>query len=312
MFDTTKKPSDLRENAAVLALVSAAGHEWEWHRIAQTVSDTGSAVKVISGELTAFDTEDAHALHALVKDADLRLAHFSQLIRTEAEDGTRCVSVLDREYPVNLRAIYNRPPFLFVRGSLTESDQRSIAIVGTRGASPKGLDQATRLASALAGQGVTVLSGLARGIDSAAHRAALSVGGRTAAVMGTGMHRRYPTENSDLAAEIERSGALVSQFWPDAPPTRWSFPMRNVVMSGMAIGTVVIEASSTSGAKMQARLALEHGKLVFLIRSLVLGEAWAQDYVDRRGALVVDDVDDVLDRLVQISKAEDYGQLRLA
>jgi DNA processing protein len=88
--------------------------------------------------------------------------------------------------------------------------------------------------------------------------------------------------------------------------------MRNVVMSGMAIGTVVIEASSTSGAKMQARLALEHGKLVFLIRSLVLGEAWAQDYVDRRGALVVDDVDDVLDRLVQISKAEDYGQLRLA
>src|SRR5690606_11165068 len=160
-------------------------------------------------------------------------------------------------------AIYNPPPFLFVRGSLSAADERSIAIVGTRRASAAGLEQARWLASSLAKEGVTVLSGLARGIDTAAHRAALDGGGRTVAGMGTGINRRYPAENSELADEIERQGALVSQFWPDAPPTRKSFPMRNVVMSGMALGTVVVEASSTSGAKMQARLALEHGKLVF-------------------------------------------------
>ena len=113
--------------------------------------------------------------------------------------------------------------------------------------------------------------------------------------MGTGIQRVYPAENRELAARIvEAGGALVSQFWPDAPPTRYSFPMRNVVMSGMAVGTVVVEASSTSGAKMQARLALDHGKRLFLVESLVMHEKWARDYAERPGATVVKSVDDVL------------------
>ncbi len=158
------------------------------------------------------------------------------------------------------------------------------------------------MAEDLAHNDVTVLSGLARGIDGAAHRAVLDAGGRTVAVMGTGIDRMYPAEHQQLADDILQSGALVSQFWPHAPPTKVSFPMRNVVMSGMAIGTVVIEASATSGARMQARLALEHGKRLFLVKSLVLHEDWAKRYAERPGTMVVDSVEDILEVLVSMAR----------
>jgi DNA processing protein len=138
-----------------------------------------------------------------------------------------------------------------------------------------------------------VVSGLARGIHTAAHRAALTAGARTVAILGTGITRCYPAENAGLATEIAGSGALVSQFWPTSPPGKYTFPRRNVVTSGISKGTVVIEASSTSGAKMQACLALEHGKKVFLVRSLVTTQPWAQDYVASLGAIEVADVDEV-------------------
>lgn len=312
MFGHTED-RDHRERAALLALVEAAGHEgWEWYQVAQAVAEGGSAERLLRDDPTGFEVEDATALRELAQGARSRMEHFSDLIRSEEELGSRCITILDEHYPINLRAIYNAPPFLFVRGRLTRSDDHSIAVVGTRNASPDGIEQATRLSDGLARQGVTVLSGMARGIDTAAHTAALKAGGRTVAVMGTGMHRRYPKENTALADQIEQVGALVSQFWPDAPPARWSFPMRNVVMSGLALGTAVIEASATSGAKMQARLALEHGKLVFLHKSLVLREDWARKYADQRGALVIEDVDEVLDHIGQLSQAETFQQLRLA
>ena len=153
------------------------------------------------------------------------------------------------------------------------------------------------MAHLLAEAGVTVLSGLALGIDAAAHEQALESGGRTIAVLGTGILHSYPKENTELAERIADSGALVSQFWPSQPPTRYTFPRRNVVTSGLSQGTVVIEASKTSGAKMQARLALEHGKHVFLVRRLVTSQPWAQKYVSTRGAIEVSSVDDVLQRL---------------
>lgn len=120
--------------------------------------------------------------------------------------------------------------------------------------------------------------------------------------MGTGIDRIYPTEHEQLADRILQAGALVSQFWPDAPPTKFSFPMRNVVMSGMAMGTVVIEAWATSGARMQARLALEQGKRLFLIESLVMQEEWAKRYAERAGTTVVDSVEDILDTLVAMAR----------
>jgi DNA processing protein len=199
--------------------------------------------------------------------------------------------------------VFNRPPFLFVRGDLLEVDAQAIAIVGTRAASMEGLDQASRLAAELARQGVTVVSGLAYGIDAAAHAAAIDAGGRTIAVMGTGIRRPvYPPANAELAMRIADHGALVSQFWPDHPPSPSSFPLRNVVTSGMAVGTVVVEASHTSGARNQARRALEHGKRLFLVESLVLHEQWAQEYAKRPGVTVVQSVDDILRVLVELAK----------
>ena len=207
--------------------------------------------------------------------------------------GASLITVLDDDYPTNLRLIPNLPPFLFIRGEVRDKDTRSVAVVGTREASEAGIRRAQRMSKVLVECDVTVISGLARGIDTAAHRAAIDSGGRTIAVLGTGITRCYPAENRELAEEIAIHGALVSQFWPTRSPARDTFPRRNVVTSGLSQGTVVIEASSTSGAKMQARLALEHGKKVFLIQSLVTDQKWATTYVQKRGAIEVSDVEEV-------------------
>jgi DNA processing protein len=218
----------------------------------------------------------------------------------------RLITVLDEAYPLNLRLIYNLPPFLFVRGTeWTDADVRSVAVVGTRSPSPEGVKRATQLADQLVKAGVTVVSGLARGIDTAAHRATLSGGGRTIAVIGTGITRSYPRENTALAEEIVQSGVLVSQFWPSTSPAKWTFPRRNVVMSGMAQGTAVVEASSTSGARMQARLALEHGKKVFLLRSLVTAQPWARKFVAERGAVEVSAVSEIVEGLASPERVRD-------
>lgn len=225
--------------------------------------------------------------------------------------GAKLTTVLDEDYPANLRLIHNLPPFLFTRGeSSSTRDLRSVCVVGTRNASDVGIKRARRAARGLTAKGVTVVSGLARGIDTAAHAATLDAGGRTIAVIGTGITRTYPRENADLADRIVDQGAIVSQFWPTASPASWSFPRRNVVMSGIAQGTLVIEASSTSGAKMQARLALEHGKRAFLIRSLVTAQPWAQKYVETRGAIEVDDIDEVMSYLADPKRLEAVAEQR--
>lgn len=295
-----------REQAAVLSLVSQT--DAEWHRLASFIEEIGSAERILSKAWSGFESFDfitkdeaEHLADRITRD---HLDRYHQLVDDLAEDGVALLTVLDDDYPSNLRLVFNRPPFLFVRGRLEEVDSHAIAIVGTRAASQEGLDQAGRLARDLAAAGVTVVSGLALGIDAAAHAASLDSGGRTIAVLGSGMRRPvYPKANAPLAERIVASGgALVSQFWPDHPPSPSSFPMRNVVTSGMAVGTVVIEASSTSGAKNQARRALEHGKRLFLVESLVMHEQWARDYAERPGVTVVQSVDDILDVLVAMAK----------
>ena len=156
------------------------------------------------------------------------------------------------------------------------------------------------LATGLAARDIPVISGLAAGIDSAAHTAALAAGGRTVAVIGTGIDRAYPAQNAALQEEIAAKGLVISQFLPGAPPTKMSFPMRNAVMSGYALATVVVEAAYRSGARMQARLALQHGRHVFLMRSL-LEHDWARDYAQRPGVTVVDNADNVFDGLQRLA-----------
>lgn len=258
-------------------------------------------------------------LREALETLDERVERVRELVGTAEEKvQARLVTVLDRaDYPSNLRVIPSPPPFLFYRGELRRDDARSVAVVGTRQASDEGRRRTRRLAERLTAERVTAISGLARGIDIEAHGAALDAGGRTIAVVGTGILRTYPKENPGPADRIAESGAVVSQFWPDAPPTRYSFPMRNAVMSGISQGTAVIEASATSGAKMQARIALEQGKRAFLMASLVTREEWAQRYL-QRGAIEVHEVDDILhwlrtpEQVEQQSSQRDQLALELA
>lgn len=300
------------EQAALLALVHAG--KAPWHAVADLVEAAGSAAAVMRGEVETDDPSDIALLNqvrTLTGNTEVErwAAVLDKLAKTDPD--VELVTVLDDAYPPNLRLVYNRPPFLFIRGHLQPQDQRAVAIVGTRKATPAGLEEARQLAAALSHQGVTIISGLAKGIDSAAHDSTLTASGRTLAVIGTGILNTYPPENADLAQRIVASGgALISQFTPDGPPRATNFPLRNVVTSGMAIGTVVIEASATSGARMQARLALEHGKRLFLVESLVMHQEWAKRYASRPGAVVVRRANDVLDILA--SSAKPIQQLVIA
>lgn len=224
--------------------------------------------------------------------------------------GARLITVLDDTFPVNLRRITDLPPFLYVLGALDDDDIRSIAVVGTRAASDRGQQQARRMARHLAEHGVTVVSGLAAGIDTAAHEATLAAGGRTVAVMGTGILHIYPKGNAALKDRIAEAGAVVSQFWPDQPGGRHTFPMRNVVTSGISQGTVVIEASETSGARMQARLAWKHGKRVYVLRSLAESQSWARAMVESRQAVEVSTIEDVLGRVQPPEAVFEAARLR--
>jgi len=213
----------------------------------------------------------------------------------------KLVTVLEPGYPPNLRAVHDRPPMVFVAGNLTPADAHGIAVGGARKATHDGTKKAGAVAGHLVDSGFTVVSGLAAGIDTAAHTAALARGGRTVAVIGTGLARSYPPENRALQRRIASECAVVSQFWPDAPPTRRSFPMRNAVMSGITLATVVIEASDTSGSRIQARLALAQGRPVFLLASLVEQQPWAREYAGRPGTHVVrspGEITTVVERLV--------------
>jgi DNA processing protein len=268
-----------------------------WHFVAREAQRPEGLSRLRSGrtlEQTGEATKTLAALAAAAGDLTERQRVIEQMLASIEADGVRFTTGLDDDYPTNLRTVYNLPPFLFYKGTLRPDDVRSVAVVGTRAPSPKGIDRAERMARLLVEAGVTVLSGLARGIDTAAHRACLDAGGRTIAVLGSGIRRVYPSENAELADRIADSGAVVSQFWPDSAPATYNFPRRNVVTSGMSQGTVVIEATATSGAKMQARLAIEHGKQVFLLHSLVTEREWAQRYLQRPRVHEVFDVADIL------------------
>jgi DNA processing protein len=275
------------QTAALVALLRLGHHSG--HDVMQLLEEAGSATAALDRVLGS----DGAQASLLPTDAEPLLERASSALDAWAERGIRLLTVIDAEYPANLREVRDRPAFVFVAGALAREDVRSIAIIGARRASADGLALATRCASALNESGYTVVSGLAAGIDTAAHQAALERSGRTIAVIGTGLDHCYPPENAALQGRIARHGAVVSQFWPDAPPTRGSFPMRNAVMSGLSRGSLLVEASERSGARVQARLALAHGRPVFLHERL-LEQAWARELAGRPGVSVVRSADEVV------------------
>jgi DNA processing protein len=273
-----------------------------WVEYADLVEERGSASAVLEQELAnqAEPGGQASLLAAEVPSATELGAQSRADLEHWAANGMRLVTVLEPDYPANLRAVHDRPPIIFIRGRLTKQDARSVAVVGARQATPAGLDRARSIAHHLVDSGYTVVSGLAAGIDTAAHTATLAHQGRTVAVIGTGLSRAYPPQNADLQGEIAAKGAVVSQFWPDAPPSRRSFPMRNAVMSGIALATVVVEASHTSGSRLQARLALAQTRPVFLLQELVDAQPWARECATRPGAHVISDPAEITTRLERL------------
>jgi len=199
-------------------------------------------------------------------------------------------------YPSLLSRIDDPPGLLFVRGELLPQDSLSVAIVGARHATAYGLKIAEQLGASLARAGYTVVSGLARGIDAAAHRGALHAGGRTIAVLGSGVLNIYPPEHADLAREVIDSGALISELPPLTDPAVGTFPQRNRIVSGLSLGVVVVQAAERSGALITARLATEHGREVFAVPGAIdcrMSRGCHQ--LIRDGAKLVESVDDILE-----------------
>ncbi len=202
----------------------------------------------------------------------------------------------DPRYPEQLRQTYDPPVILYVRGELVPADGVAMAVVGTRRPTHYGREQAERFGDLLARSGFTVVSGLARGIDTCAHRGALRAGGRTLAVLGNGLGHVYPEENRDLAAQVTSAGALLSEFRMDAGPARENFPRRNRIVAGLALGVLVVEAPSRSGAVITARYASEMNRELFVIPGRIDHENTAGCHrLIREGATLARDLDDILE-----------------
>lgn len=225
-------------------------------------------------------------------------------IERATELGVRIICCEDDDYPAILQYIPDPPVCLYMRGQLQSEDGLAVAIVGSRKCSHYGLEQAERFGAALAQAGFTVVSGLARGADAAGHRGALSVGGRTIAVLGCGLAHMYPAEHADLADRIADSGAILSELPIDTSPEAKNFPPRNRIIVGMSMGTLVVEAGKRSGALISARLACEYNREAFALPGL-LTNAYAQgsNALIRDGhAKLVTCVEDILDELGEVGE----------
>lgn len=206
-------------------------------------------------------------------------------VRTWEQRHIQVISGFDPRFPRRLRAAKWSPPLLFVAGIVERASERPVAVVGTRQPTERGIRAARTITCGLVQEGYSVISGLAAGIDAAAHETALDQGGQTVAVIGNGLDHCYPRQNAALQRRIVENGAVVSQFWPDSQPSRSSFPLRNVLMAALCDACVIVEASAMSGTRILARAALEMKRVVVLLEDL-LEQQWARDLADRSGVVV--------------------------
>jgi len=239
---------------------------------------------------------DRRSIENLVKarqQLDLELE-----LRRVRQAGVKVITWLDADYPANLKELENTPPLLYVRGELEDADIWAIAIVGTRRASVYGREVARTIAQDLADAGVTIVSGLALGIDTIAHKVAVEAGKRTIAVLGSGVDQIYPGDNRSLAARIAANGAVISEYPLGTRPEAGNFPPRNRVISGLSKGVVIVEAPRRSGALITARFAAEQGRDVFAVPGNILnpGSAGCNELI-QQGAAPLLSAQDVLTQL---------------
>jgi DNA processing protein len=242
------------------------------------VSDIGEK---IAGNISSFKAGDLEKELVSAKKLNLRIITFE-----------------DRDYPQNLKNIPDPPIVLYVIGELKEQDKFSIAIVGSRRASFYGLSSAESFAQELSGRGFTIVSGLARGIDTYAHKGALKARGRTIAVIGSGFNQVYPPENKKLAEDISCNGVVISEFSIDTKPLPQNFPQRNRVISGLSLGVLVVEAARNSGALITADFALEQNREVFALPGKIdSNTSFGTNELIKQGAKLVSSVDDITEEL---------------
>ncbi len=269
---------DDAERAALVALLKTRPDGLTWPLIASRVAEAGSALAVWS----EFDQVD---LLGGQPEREFSMRNAQADIAGWRQAPYSFSTFMDPEYPARLREVLQLPPVIFTRGLMIQDDL-GVSVVGSRKASGRGIAFAHELAAGLAAEGITVISGLAAGIDTAAHTAALAAKGRTVAVVGTGIERCYPAANAALQERISKAGAVISQFWPAAPPTQQSFPMRNALMSAYGRATIVVEAGEKSGARIQARLAVEHGRPVIMTSAVANGTTWGSRLIGAPGVMI--------------------------
>jgi DNA processing protein len=246
-------------------------------------------IKVLQ-QLLAIDSNQAQTVRNPLRTREERAA--VDAVRDAA------IALCDDDYPPPLREIIDPPLALFVRGDRAALSRASVAIVGSRRASPYATNVARHLARELAGAGLAIVSGLARGVDAAAHQAALDANGTTIAVLGTGIDVVYPRANRKLFDAIAERGAIVTEFAPGTPPKRENFPVRNRVISGLSAGTVIVEATSRSGSLITARMAAEQNREVFAVPGPIFSAGSEGPHrLIQYGAKLVHDVDDILNEL---------------
>lgn len=268
-------------------------------RVRRLVEHFGSVEAVFHASLTELEAVGLQAVSA----QSIFNGQSSALARDEmaraADVGALVLTLEDESYPVQLRQIYDPPPALYVRGAVEALSQPGIAVIGTRHPSPYGTGMAERLACDLAGQGLVIFSGLARGVDTAGHRGAISAKGRTVAVFGTGVDVIYPRENQRLADQIlALGGALVSEFPMSTFAAPQNFPIRNRIISGLSIGVLVVEAAEYSGTRITARCALEQNREVFAVPGNVTNKnSWGPNTLIKQGAKLVATWEDVWEEL---------------
>ncbi len=280
--------------------------------IRRLVDDCGSAEKVFEAAKTAGALAQIDGIGA---ETENLVKNFSGWKNAEKEVsrahelGFGILTLTDKDYPANLKEIHSAPPVLYVFGEIKERDSLSVAVVGSRYSSKYGTDTAQSLSRKLAEKGVCVVSGMARGIDSAAHKAAISADGRTVAVLGTGLDVIYPPENHELYKNIADNGAVVSAFALGTKPDKNNFPERNSVISGLSLGTVVVQAARKSGALITASLALEQNRKVFAVPGRIGENSSAgTNYLIKRGrAKLTESADDIAEEIPAMKSLRNTG-----
>jgi DNA processing protein len=255
--------------------------ESAWRASKADLAEAGLGLKVIERVLQARENVDLDKVWEKIE-----------------KQGIKILTWQDEVYPLRLKEINQPPPVLYIRGEYLPDDLFAVAVVGTRRVTPYGRQITEELSSFLAANGMTVISGLARGVDSVAHKSALKAGGRTIGILGSGVDRIYPPEHRGLAEQMMESGAIISDYAPGTPPDASNFPPRNRIISGLSLAVVVIEAGETSGALITAEFAAEQGREVFAVPGSILApQSKGTNKLIQSGALPLLSVNDLMQAL---------------